>query len=347
MKRRAQVVNVDCYYDYTGELQLLKRLDADLVLRRAEKEDDVISACRAADIVLLETVQTPMTARVIEQMKSCRAIIKYAVGYDNVDVAAATKSGIVVANSADFCTEEVSDHTVALLLAAVRRISLLDRHVRAGGWFDFKLTSSMHRVRNLTLGVMGLGRIGRSVVKKMSGFDMQILAFDPYIAAPGTEAGAKLVPAEQLFRDSDLISIHVPLTPATRGLVGEAAFRLMKPSAIVVNTSRGGIIDQEALVRALREKRIGGAALDVLADEPPPAGCPLAGFDNVILTPHMAVRSEEALAHLHETVMRSIEAVLRGYWPPFPVNPQVHPRVPLRPWAEFQAAAASDEGALV
>ena len=194
----------------------------------------------------------------------------------------------------------------------------------------------MHRVRNLTLGIVGLGRIGRSVVKKMSGFDMPILAFDPYIAEQGTEAGVKLVPAEQLFRESDLISIHVPLTPATRGLVGEAAFRLMKPSVIVVNTSRGGIIDQEALVRALREKRIGSAALDVLADEPPPAGCPLARFDNVILTPHSGARSEEALAYLHQTVMRSIEAVLRGYWPPFPVNPQVHPRIPLRPWAEFQ-----------
>jgi len=341
MKKRAQVVNVDCYYEYACELEMLKALEADLVLRRSEKEDDIIAACRDADIVLLETVHTPMTARVIEQLKDCRAIIKYAVGYDNVDVAAASKAGIVVANSADYCTDEVSDQAVALLLAAVRRISLLDRHVRAGGWFDFQLTASMHRVRNLTLGVMGLGRIGRAVVKKMSGFDMRIIAFDPYVSAQNAEAGVELVTAEQLYRESDLISIHTPLTASTRGLVGEAAFRLMKPSAIVVNTSRGGIIDQDALVRALQEKRIGGAALDVFAEEPPPAGCPLLGFENVILTPHTGARSEEALAHLHLTVTRSIEAVLRGYWPPFPVNPQAHPRIPLKPWAGFQGTSSA------
>ncbi len=335
MKDRPQVVNVDCYYDYSGERRLLQALDADLVLKRSETEDDIIAACRNADIVLLETAHTPMTARVIGQLPRCQAIIKYSVGYDNVDVTAATEAGLVVANAADFCTEEVSDQTVAMLLAAVRRITSLDRHVRAGGWFDFQRTASMHRVRSLTLGVVGLGRIGRAVVKKMAGFDMRILAFDPYAGPQGAGAGVELVPAEQLFRESDLISIHTPLTPATRGLVGEAAFRLMKPTVIVVNTSRGAIIDQEALVRALQENRIGGAALDVLAEEPPTAASPLLGFDNVILTPHSGARSEEALVQLHETVMRSVEAILRGYWPPFPVNPQVRPRVPLRPWAEF------------
>jgi D-3-phosphoglycerate dehydrogenase / 2-oxoglutarate reductase len=341
MKKRTQVVNVDCYYDYSRERRLLEAFDADLVLQRAQNEDEVIAACRDADIALLETVHTPMTARVIEQMQCCRAIIKYAVGYDNVDVSAASDAGIVVANSADYCTEEVSDQTVAMLLAAVRRVPFLDRHVRSGGWFDFERTASMHRVRNLTLGVMGLGRIGRSVVKKMSGFEMRILGFDPYVGEQGAPDGVELVPVEQLYRESDLISIHTPLTPSTRGLVGEAAFRLMKPSAIVVNTSRGGIIDQDALVRALQEKRIGGAALDVLVEEPPPAGSPLLGFDNVILTPHVGARSEEALANLHETVTRSIEAILRGFWPPFPVNPQVRPRAPLRPWSEFQAKFAA------
>jgi D-3-phosphoglycerate dehydrogenase len=337
MKERAQVVNVDCYYeDYNRERHVLKALEADLVMKRSEKEEAIIAASREADIVLLETAHTPMTARVIGQLKGCRAIIKYSVGFDNVDVPAATEAGIVVANSADFCTEEVSDQTVALLLAAVRRVPYLDRHVRAGGWFDFGRTAGMHRVRNLTLGVMGLGRIGRSVVKKMAGFEMRILGFDPYAGDPGAVEGVERVSAERLFRESDLISIHTPLTPSTRGLLGEEAFRLMKPSVIIVNTSRGGVIDQEALVRALREKRIGGAALDVLAEEPPPGGSALFGFDNVILTPHTGARSEEALVHLHETVARSIEAILRGYWPPFPVNPQVRPKAPLKPWLEFQ-----------
>lgn len=344
MKKRAQVINVDGYYrDYGGERRLLTALDADLIMRRSETEKSLVDACREADIVLLETAHTPMTARVIEQMKSCRAIIKYAVGYDNVDVQAASEAGIVVAHSADYCTEEVSDQTVALLLAAVRRIPFLDRHVRAGGWFDFECTASMHRVRNLTLGVLGLGRIGRSVVRKMSGFEMRILGFDPNVGELGTLDGLELVSPEQLYRESDLISIHMPLTPSTRGLVGESVLRSMKPSVIIVNTSRGGIIDQEALVRALREKRIGGAALDVLVEEPPEATSPLLGMDNVILTPHVGARSEEALANLHKTVTCSIEAILRGYWPPFPVNARVHPRVPLRPWTEFQSKIAAKD----
>jgi D-3-phosphoglycerate dehydrogenase / 2-oxoglutarate reductase len=186
-----------------------------------------------------------------------------------------------------------------------------------------------------------MGRIGRAVVKKMSGFDMRILVSDPYLREPAAEPGIEFVPAEQLFRESDLISIHIPLTPATRGLVGEEAFRWMKPSAIVVNTSRGGVIDQDALVRALQGNRIGGAALDVMAEEPPPAGSVLLGFENVILTPHSAVRSEDALLQMHHTVMRSVEAILRGYWPPFPVNPLVRPRSPLKPWSEFQERFAA------
>jgi len=341
LKKRSQVGNVDCRYEYAYERRKYAAFDADLILRKAENEDDIIAACREADIILLETQNTPVTARVIRELRNCRAIIKYSVGYENVDVAVATQSGIVVANSADFCTEEVSDHAIALLLAAVRRISLLDRHVHAGGWFDFQQTASMRRMCNLTLGALGMGRIGRAVVRKMSGFGMRIIAADPYIGALGADAGVELVSAEQLFRESDLISIHTPLTPATVGMVGDAAFRLMKPSAIIVNTSRGRIIDQDALVRALREKRIAGAALDVLADEPPPAGGPLFGFENVILTPHMGARSEDALVHLHQTATRSVEAIVRGYWPPFPVNPQVRPREPLKPWAEFRETTAA------
>jgi len=330
--RRPQIINLDCNRaDYEQERKAFEALGADLLLRKARTEDEIIGLCRAADIVLLEAAGTPLTARVIDTLENCRAIIKYSVGYENVDLAAASRRGIVVANAAEFCTEEVSDHTVALLLACVRRILSLDRRVRDGGWDEPGPTRRMRRVRNLILGLVGMGRIGRAVVRKMSGFQMRILVSDPYLAAPSLETGVELVTMERLLRESDLISIHAPLTPATRGLIGEAEFRSMKPSAILVNTSRGAVVDQDALVRALREHRIAGAALDVVVKEPLPGGDPLRGLHNVILTAHTAARSEDSYAHARAIVLDSVQAILRGYWPPFPVNPEVRPRFPLKP----------------
>ena len=165
---------------------------------------------------------------------------------------------------------------------------------------------------------------------------MRILASDPYVSGQTSDGGVEIVPLEQLLRESDLISVHVPLTAETRGLIGEASFRAMKPTAIVVNTSRGPVIDQDALVRALQEKWIGGAALDVVAEEPLPASSPLRDFDQVILTPHTGADSVDSMQHVRRTVVDSVSAVLRGHWPPFPVNPKVSPRFPLQPWAEFR-----------
>jgi D-3-phosphoglycerate dehydrogenase / 2-oxoglutarate reductase len=336
MSRRLQVVNVDCNFTYTEEKRRIEAAGADLVLRKARTEAEIIAAGSQAAVVLLENADTPMTARVISALPELRAIIRYGVGIESVDQAEATSRGVVVANAADFCTEEVSDHAAALLLASVRRIAFFDRQLRAGGWQDFKLAPPLRRTKCLALGLIGWGRIAQAVARKMRGFHPRILVTDPFVQGLPPGSGVELVTLEQLLHEADLISIHVPLNPETRHLIGEKALQLIKPSAFLVNTSRGGVIDQAALVHALEEKRIGGAALDVFEEEPLPSSSALRKMEQVTLTPHYAASSQDSMSHLHGTVSDSVEAVLKGYWPPFPVNVKVQPRFPLRPWSEFR-----------
>lgn len=336
MTSRLTAVNIDCNFDYSSERQRLAKHGIDLVERKSVTEEDIIRACAEADAVILEGAKTPMTSRVIVAFRRCRVIAKYAVGVDNIDGPAATAAGIVVANAADYCTEEVSDHAVALLLAATRRIVAMDRHVRGGGWAGFTRTHPLRRVSQLTLGFVGMGRIAQATARKMAGFRLRMVAADPYLPASVSVPGVEVMSLDRVLRESDLISVHVPLSADTRGLIGETAFRSMKPTAILVNTSRGPVVNQNALVSALRENRIGGAALDVVEEEPLPGSSPLREFENVILTPHTAADSADSLQHARGTVVDSVAAVLGGFWPPFPVNPAVSPRSPLKPWAQFR-----------
>jgi D-3-phosphoglycerate dehydrogenase len=330
MELRLTVIDVDCARgDYRYEKQHLPALGVDLVFRPAQTEDAIIAACEEADILLLEHAATPVTARVVQRLQRCRAIVKYSVGVENIDLEEATRQGIVVCNAPDYCTEEVSDHAAALLLAGARRVVAMDRHIRAGGWLDFPQAPAIRRIRSLTLGLVGLGRIGGMTARKLSSFGMRMLAADPFLPPGRVPPGVELVALETLLRHSDLISVHVPLSPKTRGLIGEAELRLVKSSAILVNTSRGAIIDEEALVRALRDSRLAGAGLDVFMQEPLPLESPLRGFDNVTLTPHYAAGSIEAKEESARTVIASIDAIARGHWPPFLVNPDVRPRFPL------------------
>lgn len=336
MSRRPQVVNVDCNFVYDLERRQVEAAGGEWILKRASTEDEIIAACADATVVLLEFPNTPFTPRVIAALPECRAIIRYGVGIESVDQPEATKHGVVVANTADFCTEEVSDHAAALLLASARRISWFDRKVRSGVWNDFKVTPPLRRLSAMTLGLVGWGRIAQAVARKMQGFGIRILATDPFVRSLPAGSTVELVSMDQLLRESDLISLHVPLAAETKHLIGEVALGKMKPTAYLVNTSRGGVVDQAALVRALQENRLGGASLDVFEEEPLPASSPLRSLEQVTMTPHYAASSQDSMAHLHRTVADSIEAVLRGYWPPFPVNAGVTPRSPLRPWSEFR-----------
>lgn len=335
---RPLIVNVDCNFSYDLERQRIAAAGGELVLQRARTEDEIIAACRDATVVLFENADTPLNARVISALPRCRAIVRYGVGVDSIDLEAATQRGIVVANAADYCTEEVSDHAVALILSAARRIAVFDRRIRAGGWVGYDPRQPMRRVAALTLGLLGWGRIAQAVARKMAGFRLRILVADPYVKTLPPGAGVELVSRDELLRGSDFLSLHLPLNAETRHLIDARALGLMKPGAILVNTSRGGVVDEAALVRALQEGRLAGAALDVFEVEPLPAESPLRTMEQVVLTPHYAASSKDAMQHLQGTVADSVAAILQGYWPPFPVNPRVVPTMALRPWTELPAA---------
>jgi D-3-phosphoglycerate dehydrogenase len=334
------IINIDSYFKnfrgYEYESRLFHKLGASLVLATARTEVDVVEASRGCEVILVEHADTPVTKAVIDQLDECRLIAKYAIGFDNVDVAAATARGIIVCHSPNYCAEEVSDHTCALLLALTRRVVQFNDHVRHGRWSDLKVEPPLRRTKQRVLGLVGFGRIARLVARKLKPFGVKILAFDPFIDAKSAEAeSVALVSLESIFSESDFVSVHTPLTSNTRHLINARLLGLMKPTSFLVNTSRGPVIDEEALIETLREKRIAGAALDVTEVEPLPASSPLRALDNVILTPHQAANSVESLVDVRATIAASVEAYCKGYWPEFVVNRDVTPRSRLKSWQEY------------
>ena len=329
-----RVVNVDCDRPqkekdrlYAAERKTVEDLGGELVLLSAQTEDEIIQACAGARIILTEGLFTPITRRVLESLPDCRAVGRYGIGVDNIDVEAATDCGIVVFNVADYCVEEVADHAAALVLACARRVVILDRHVRAGGWDKPPLEHPLRRVGCLTLGLVGFGNIGRHMVPRLQGFGMRILATDPYVDPRlAAEAGVELTSLERVLGESDVVSLHTFLTAGTRHLIGAPELQMMKPSAFLVNTSRGGVVDEEALIEALKERRIGGAGLDVTEEEPLGADSPLRSLDNVVLTPHQGSSSVESGEDLRRGVTEALSCMLQGYWPPFPFNRSVKPK---------------------
>jgi phosphoglycerate dehydrogenase-like enzyme len=271
---------------------------------------DVVSAGREADAIFVYYAKFPRAT--IERLEGCRVLARCGTGYDNIDVAAARERGIEVVYVPDYGADDVSDHALALLLACARKVAFSDRAVRAGGWPGYAVLAPMHKLRGSTLGLLGYGRIARRLAEKARALGMEVIAHDPYVQ----EANAT---REQLFRESDYVSVHVPLTEETRGSVGAAELALMKPGAILVNTSRGGIVDGTALAAALREGRLGGAGLDVFEEQPLPAGHPLRSCETAVLTPHTAAYTEEALAEVRKRPLADALRVLRGDRPRDPV----------------------------
>jgi D-3-phosphoglycerate dehydrogenase len=294
--------------------------------------DGVPPRLRDAEIILVST--TRVTADLLRNLARCQLIVQYSIGVDNIDLEAATACGIVVANAPTYCVSEVADHAAALILSFCRRIPRIDGRRREGVWDAARADlRGMHRLSTLTLGVVGLGHIGRQVVRRMAPFDLRILGYDRHLAADLIAArGAIPVAFETLLHESDIVSLHVPLTATTYHMIDEAALRLMQPTAVLVNTSRGAVVDETALITALQEHRLQGAALDVLEREPPDPDNPLLKMDagRVIITPHVAASSEESVPQLQREVAAAVEAVLAGRWPRSALNPTVVPRKPLR-----------------
>jgi D-3-phosphoglycerate dehydrogenase len=277
-----------------------------------------------------------VTAKVIQAARQCVTIGRYGIGLDNIDVAAATLHGIIVTNVPSYCVEEVSDHALALLLSLARKITFFDRAIKSGV-YDLQAGTPLFRVRGRILGIAGFGRIGRALYRKARGLGLNVLVYDPYVDRASLSGfQVEVVDFRGLLERSDFISIHIPLTPETRGLFNLAALRLMKPHAFLINTSRGPLIDGEALREALDKGIIAGAGLDVLPVEPPAAGDPLVGHPRTIITPHVAFNSEESLVELRETAARQMAAALCGTRPENIVNPDVLKQANLR--ASFNTA---------
>lgn len=292
-------------------------------LRLAEAPDPARVAALAQEADALMVTYMPIGAELIQQLRRCRIIARFGIGVDNVDVPAATRAGIVVTNVPDYCIDEVSDHALALLLALARRLFPADRSVRAGTW-SVRVVTPIHRLRGRVLGLVGFGKIARALAQKARALGLEVLAFDPYLSPEFVEAqGARPVSLEELLQRSDFISIHVPLTPETRHLFNDEIFQKVKPGAFLINTARGPIVDEGALLRALDSGRLAGAALDVLEQEPPPADSPLLRREDVILTPHIAFYSEESLVDLQTKAAQEVVRVLQGQPPRNPVNPEV------------------------
>jgi D-3-phosphoglycerate dehydrogenase len=334
-----RVVNVDSFYratrGYDYEQKFLRAIEATLSLSTSRLEADVIAACRGAQIILVEHPDTPFTREVIAALDGCQLIAKYAIGLDNIDIEAATDRQIVVCHAPGYCVEEVSDHAVALLLDLGRRITFIDRHVQSGGWY-LDLEPQLRRMSTQILGMLGMGRIAQAVARKMRPWGMRMLCFDPYInRETATALNVQPVDLPTLLKSSDFLSLHAPLTAQTHHIIGAAELEMMKPTAWVVNTSRGRLIDEGSLAAALERKRIAGAALDVTECEPLPPSSPLRGMPNVILTSHHAAVSTESLIDLRLTIAASVEAFCRGYWPRSVANPGIRPRKPLKPWDEY------------
>jgi D-3-phosphoglycerate dehydrogenase len=303
------------------ERAVLAPLGVELRPQQCRTEAEIIALAQDADAIL--NCYAKMTAQVIEQLKNCKIIARYGIGVDNVDVVAATRAGILVTNVPDYCIDEVSDHALALLLALARRIVIAGGAVKAGAW-DVVSHAGIRRLRGQTLGLVGFGKIAKALASKVEPLGMKVLAYDPYVdPALISQHGAKAVSLDTLWAEADAISIHVPLSPETRNLIGARELAAMKPTAFLINTSRGGIVDEQALEQALRSGQIGGAALDVVSVEPPPSDHPLRQAPNMILTPHLAFYSRESLIELQTKAAEEVGRALKGEPPRSPVNPEV------------------------
>jgi D-3-phosphoglycerate dehydrogenase len=316
---RYQVVITDCdHVSIEEEEEEFARIGAELILAQVQKEGDLIRSCREADGLIIQ--YAILSRKVFENLPKCKVVSRYGVGVDSVDLGVATDLGIIVANVPDYCMDEVADQTVSMLLALIRKTVFFDKQVKAGLW-DFRSGIPIHRIRGKTLGLIGCGKIGLEVARRISGFGVRVIAFDPYLSkAPG---GIELKDFDSVLKESDVISVHCPLNDSTRHLIGEREFRKMEKRPIVVNTSRGPIIDEESLIRALEQDLISGAGLDVLEKEPPGPEHPLLSKKNVVLSPHISFYSEESISELKRRTARNVADVLTAKWPRSVVNSDV------------------------
>jgi D-3-phosphoglycerate dehydrogenase len=312
------VIAYASFGDLDVESQVLRAIDAQIIHTGELTSPDALAAVKEADalMVALEKV----TAEIIATMRRCKVISRAGTGLDSIDIAAATAHNIWVAYVPDYSIDEVSTHAIALLLAQARGLTPLVQATRSGQWNN-QLSGPLYRLKGKTLGVVGFGRIGQAAAEKGKGLGLQVIVHDPYLdQAAVARIGVEAVDLETLARQSDFISLHTPLNDATRHFVNADFLRLMKPTAYLINAARGPLIDEDALLQAVRSGQIAGAALDVLTVEPPPPDYPLLHEERILITPHSAWYSEEAKIDLRTRCAEEVVRVLSGQTPRSPVN---------------------------
>ena len=327
MARSWKVLITDHVWPSTDpERAVLEAGGASVVVAPDGEEETLTALARDADAIM--TCFAQVTENVVRAAERCVVIGRFGVGVDNIAVATATELGIAVTYVPDYCVDEVSDHVMALLHAWNRKIVLFDRSVKDQGWGSQPLTMRMMRLRGKTLGIVGFGRIGRAVAVKAKAFGLNILAADPVTPAETvTSFGAELVTLDILLQESDFVSLHAPLTPETRNMIGREQLAAMKEEAFLINAARGPLIDEEALFEALSKRQIAGAGLDVMVDNVPANDHPLLGLDNIIITPHVAFFSQESTLELEQRAAEAVVSVMHGRMPENLVNSAVlaHP----------------------
>jgi D-3-phosphoglycerate dehydrogenase / 2-oxoglutarate reductase len=320
--KKLKVVLTD--YEYKSleeEKAVFEKAEIEFVAVQCRTEEEVIEAAKDADGLLNQ--YAPISRRVIESLPHLKVVSRYGIGVDTVDIPAATENGVIVANVTDYCLEEVSDHAAALILSAARKVVVLNQAVKNRNW-NYNIGVPIFRLRGRTLGLVGFGNIPQVVAKKLGQFGLNIVAFDPFVSQEVADSlGVKLVSLEELCQVSDIISVHAPLNEHTRGMIKESHFQLMKPETFIVNTARGPIIDEQALIIALQSGKIAGAALDVVEKEPIDLTNPLLDMDNVILNPHVAWYSEESQQELQRKAAQNVADVLSGFFPKYIVNKEL------------------------
>lgn len=311
-------------YEYATlepEKRELNKIGAIMIPKQCKTEEDVIRECKDASGLIDQ--YAPITRKVMESLPDLKVVGRYGVGVNTIDVDAATELGIQVLNVPDYCMDEVSNQAISLMLACHRKLNILNSQVHHNGW-DYKIAKPIHRLQGQTLGLLGFGRIPKMVAQKAKAFGLNIIAYDPYVTPEvGLQSNVTILPLKDVLQKADIISVHVPLTKDTENLLNEQTLSWMKPEAIVINTSRGPLIDEKALYHALKDKKLGYAGLDVTVQEPIQKDNPLLTLDNVIITPHVAWYSEEAELELKTKVAQGVADVLSGKNAKYLVNRDV------------------------
>jgi D-3-phosphoglycerate dehydrogenase len=315
-----QIVITDWTFPDLGiEEAILQSHGARLVAQQCRTEADLIELCADADAVITQFAR--VNANVVSAMQKARAIVRYGIGVDNIDLDAARARGIPVCNVPDYCIDEVADQTLAFILATTRQVVTHAYHLRSGHWGLAAPLARMKALRDLTVGIVGFGRIGREVLRRLQPFKCAVQVFDPMV--PSTEIeklGAQAASFDEVLGNADVLTLHCPSTPKTRRLMNRETFAKLKPGAILINASRGDLVDPDALMAALQSGRLAAAALDVFDPEPIPAGHPIRTRSDVILAPHIASCSVPAVTKLREAVANLALAAVRGEPLPTIVN---------------------------